>query len=130
MSGARIHIYLLEKSRVVQQASGERNYHVFYQLLRGLSAEDCAASYLDVLEMEQLRLVNQSGCTTIDGVDDGADLQKTREAMAAIDMGEEERHQVLRTLAAVLLLAQLEFDQERGGGGEGGEALAESGHCK
>ena len=35
--GAKIEQYLLEKSRLVTQMRDERNYHIFYRMLVGMS---------------------------------------------------------------------------------------------
>lgn len=40
IKGAKIEQYLLEKSRIVYQNQGERNYHIFYAMVGGLSKEE------------------------------------------------------------------------------------------
>ena len=55
--GAKTTEYLLEKSRIVGQAKGERNYHVFYQLLQGLPPEERDAYGLT--KVEDYQYLNQ-----------------------------------------------------------------------
>ena len=38
--GAKLSDFLLEKSRIVTHAHDERNYHVFYELLEGLTSDE------------------------------------------------------------------------------------------
>lgn len=53
MKGAKINEYLLEKSRVVQQDKGERNFHIFYCMLAGICPDDM--EIYGILEPEQYR---------------------------------------------------------------------------
>ena len=45
--GAELEHYLLEKARITGQGEGERNFHVFYFLIRGATAEEKKEFFLE-----------------------------------------------------------------------------------
>ncbi len=107
MVGASIETYLLEKSRLVGQAKGERNFHVFYQLLKGASAEQKAA--LSLLSPDQYVILSGSGCYDIENVDDSAMFKVLCNSMGVVGINPSDQNQIFSVLSALLHLGNLKF---------------------
>ena len=76
MAGASISHFLLEKSRIVTQNEGERNYHIFYQLCNALEEADRAP--LGLGKPEDYKLLTVGNCTTDPTIDDEQDWERVR----------------------------------------------------
>lgn len=109
--GARIRVYLLERSRLVFQPLKERNYHIFYQLVAGATDEERQA--LGLLPVEQFDYLNQGGDPVIDGVDDAAEFMATRKSMTTIGVDDSVQREVWRMLAGLLHLGNVRITATR-----------------
>uniref|UniRef100_A0A8C4V0Q2 Myosin VB n=1 Tax=Falco tinnunculus TaxID=100819 RepID=A0A8C4V0Q2_FALTI len=113
ITGANMRTYLLEKSRVVFQAEAERNYHIFYQLCASASLPDFKD--LGLTCAEDFFYTSQGDNTSIDGVDDADDFEKTRHAFTLLGVKESHQTTIFRIIAAILHLGNVEIQVEEDG---------------
>ncbi|TMW67661.1 hypothetical protein Poli38472_011281 [Pythium oligandrum] len=108
--GAEIMNFLLEKTRIVSQSIGERNYHIFYQLLAG--ADEQLREKLQLKTPHDYEYLRKSQCFKLPSADDAEEFATTKHCMSTIGINEERQERVFDLLAAVLNLGNLQFGME------------------
>jgi len=112
--GTTIQTYLLEKSRVVGQGKGERNFHIFYQLFY-VDNETKSKFYLS--SAKDYNFLKGGDCLTVNSIDDKKEFEHTKQAMNVIGIDAEEQDGIFRVIAAILNLGNVEFEAQYGGEG-------------
>uniref|UniRef100_A0A8D3CMR3 Myosin VIIAa n=1 Tax=Scophthalmus maximus TaxID=52904 RepID=A0A8D3CMR3_SCOMX len=108
IEGAKIEQYLLEKSRVCRQAFDERNYHVFYCMLKGMTADE--KKKLGLSKATDYTYLTMGKCTVCDGRDDLKEYSNIRSAMKVLMFTDKENWEISKLLAAILHMGNLRYE--------------------
>lgn len=112
-NAAHITNYLLEKQRVVQQITNERNFHIFYQFTK-----NCPTQYQQsygIQGPETYVYTSAAKCVDADGIDDAREFKETLAAMNIIGLSTAEQDNIFRMLAAILWIGNISFVEDEQG---------------
>ncbi|ODM93382.1 Unconventional myosin-Va [Orchesella cincta] len=101
----KVHCYFLDQTRVVRTRPDESNYHIFYQMLAGLTAEEREKLHLGDHSVETLRYLKSFPRLQ----EDAEDAKRFFDWKAALGVLGIPYLDVVRVLAAVILLGNVQF---------------------
>ncbi|XP_063960689.1 myosin-IIIb-like [Lytechinus pictus] len=118
--GAKIDTYLLEKSRVVSQGEGERNFHVFYYLFAGLTEQQLLSILLSPPENHRTLMgngVQRIYTSEAEFMHSQRAFDDLQDIMELVGFTQEDIWMIYRLLSAVIQIADIEFDVDEETGG-------------
>jgi hypothetical protein len=107
---ATLETYLLERSRLVFQMEGERNYHIFYMICKGAHADQRAA--VELGECKEYKLINQSGCYDVPSWDDVAEYEEMLRSFTTCKITDEQQAGIRGVLAGLLHLGNVPIEEK------------------
>lgn len=111
--GCSVVHYLLEKSRVVAQAEGERNFHAFYYVVAQTPQQERDDLLLGDRNPESFKYLSKDGssCADPENHDDGAEYTAMRNSFNDMGVAEQAQMDCFKVVAAVLHMGDIEFEE-------------------
>uniref|UniRef100_A0A0K0EM58 Myosin motor domain-containing protein n=1 Tax=Strongyloides stercoralis TaxID=6248 RepID=A0A0K0EM58_STRER len=114
LNSAKINCYLLEKSRVVFQNRGDRNFHIFYQLLSdGIDMKTKISLGLKK-SYNEYEFLSHGKVKDNNDINDKENVQNTIKALSILGFTEEDISQIFEILSIILLMGEIKFGERKG----------------
>lgn len=118
----KIHSYFLDQNRVVKPLQKEKNYHIFYQMLAGLTKEERVKLNLEGYSVHNLKFLNCGDVSQRDS-EDAARFEAWKACLSVLGIPFMD---VVRVLAAILLLGNISLNNGTENGSEPGLSSCEA----
>merc|ERR550539_329484 len=106
-----MHTYLLEKSRVVYQATEERNYHIFYQFCLGKDALSDPNLHLSDCENFRYLNVGKTSSFSYGNHDIETELGTVVNSFSTLAFLKSDRENIVKIINSILYLGNIQFEE-------------------
>lgn len=112
LASADIEYYLLEKARLTYQNPEERNFHIFYQIFKGVPEDIQTNQFLLDTDANKYKFLS-NGDLHVPSQDDVELWKENEEAMVILNFNDEEKYSILKLMSACLLFGNIDLKQNK-----------------